>query len=248
MNVVQSGNPTGLPAMLQTESGASMEDSRLTHSSLSTQVYGSLRNWLANGELAPDQRLNGRILAERLGVSQTPVREAMLQLVAERALTLNRNKSVTVPSLTAEQFVELRDIRVALETLAVRCAAAQVTDADIDTIAELHRQMIEAKQRGDFRATMRLNRDLHLSTYRLSGRMELVAMIESLWVRTGPYLNMLYKGDMPAVVDPHEHESLFAALRARNPEKCAASISRDIIKGGAPIIDALQAQAQALAR
>lgn len=221
---------------------------RISHFSLSTKVYQSVRSALANGELVPGQKLSARLLIDRLGVSQTPVREAMLQLVAERALTMNRNKSVTVPMLTAETFIELRDMRVALESLACRCAVEHVMDAEIDAAEKLHHQMIVAKRAGDFRATMRLNREVHLGIYSLSHRPELVAMIESLWVRTGPYLNMLYKGDMPAVVDPHEHESLFAALRARNPEKCAASISRDIIKGGAPIIDALQAQAQALAR
>lgn len=221
---------------------------RISHFSLSTKVYQSVRSALANGEFVPGQKLSARLLIDRLGVSQTPVREAMLQLVAERALTMNRNKSVTVPMLTAETFIELRDMRVALESLACRCAVEHVMDAEIDAAEKLHHQMIVAKRAGDFRATMRLNREVHLGIYSLSHRPELVAMIESLWVRTGPYLNMLYKGDMPAVVDPHEHESLFAALRARNPEKCAASISRDIIKGGAPIIDALQAQAQALAR
>lgn len=220
---------------------------RISHFSLSTKVYQSVRSALANGEFVPGQKLSARLLIDRLGVSQTPVREAMLQLVAERALTMNRNKSVTVPMLTAETFIELRDMRVALESLACRCAVEHVMDAEIDAAEKLHHQMIVAKRAGDFRATMRLNREVHLGIYSLSHRPELVAMIESLWVRTGPYLNMLYKGDMPAVVDPHEHESLFAALRARNPEKCAASISRDIIKGGAPIIDALQAQAQAQA-
>jgi DNA-binding GntR family transcriptional regulator len=229
--------------MLQIESSAWTDASRLTHSSLSTQVYGSLRTWLANGTLAPDERLNGRVLAERLGVSQTPVREAMLQLVAERALTLNRNKSVTVPSLDAEQFMELRDIRVALETLAVRGAAQRVSDTDIDTIAELHREMIEAKKRGDFRATMRLNRELHLFTYRLSGRMELVAMIESLWVRTGPYLNLLYRHGGELVTAHHEHERLIEALRARDADACAASIERDIVSGGAPVVEALRTAA-----
>lgn len=218
---------------------------RISHFSLSTKVYQSVRSALANGEFVPGQKLSARLLIDRLGVSQTPVREAMLQLVAERALTMNRNKSVTVPMLTAETFIELRDMRVALESLACRCAVEHVMDAEIDAAEKLHHQMIVAKRAGDFRATMRLNREVHLGIYSLSHRPELVAMIESLWVRTGPYLNMLYKGDMPAVVDPHEHESLFAALRARNPEKCAASISRDIIKGGAPIIDALQAQALA---
>lgn len=217
---------------------------RISHFSLSTKVYQSVRSALANGELVPGQKLSARLLIDRLGVSQTPVREAMLQLVAERALTMNRNKSVTVPMLTAETFIELRDMRVALESLACRCAVEHVLDVEIVAAEKLHHQMIVAKRAGDFRATMRLNREVHLGIYSLSQRPELVAMIESLWVRTGPYLNMLYKGDMPAVVDPHEHESIFAALRARNPEKCAASISRDIIKGGAPIIDALQVQAR----
>lgn len=227
--------------MLQTDTEATVDAGRLTHASLSTQVYGSIRNSLANGELAPDQRLNGRILAERLGVSQTPVREAMLQLVAERALTLNRNKSVTVPSLTADQFVELRDIRVALETLAVRCAVDHVADADLDAIAELHRQMIDAKKRSDFRTTMRLNRELHLRTYRLSQRPELVAMIESLWVRTGPYLNLLYQHGSGQGTEDHEHERLIAGLRARDAKACAQSIERDIVNGGAPVVAALQA-------
>lgn len=229
--------------MLQTDSETSAEASRLSHSSLSTQVYASLRNWLASGELAPDQRLNGRVLAERLGVSQTPVREAMLQLVAERALTLNRNRSVTVPSLTAEQFIELRDIRVALETLAVRCAVEHVTDADIDAIAQFHRQMIEAKRRRDYGTTMRLNRELHLSTYRLSRRPELVALIESLWVRTGPYLNLLYQHSGQDAAENHEHERLIEALRARDADACAASVARDIVNGGAPVVTALRSGA-----
>jgi DNA-binding GntR family transcriptional regulator len=165
----------------------------------------------------------------------------MLQLVAERALTLNRNKSVTVPSLTAAQFVELRDIRVALETQAVRCAVDHVTDAAIDEIAALHRQMIDAKSRGDFRATMRLNRELHLKTYRLSGRPELVAMIESVWVRTGPYLNLLYQQGGQVVTADHEHERLIDGLRGRDADACAASIQRDIVNGGAPIVEALRA-------
>jgi GntR family colanic acid and biofilm gene transcriptional regulator len=64
---------------------------RIAHSSLSTKVYESVRSALANGELVPGQKLSARLLTDRLGVSQTPVREAMLQLVAERALTMNRN-------------------------------------------------------------------------------------------------------------------------------------------------------------
>lgn len=216
---------------------------RITHSSLTTKVYESLRATLASGELPPNHKLSGRLLAQRLGVSQTPVREAMLQLVAERALTMNRNKSVTVPTLTSEKFIDLRDIRVALESLACGCAVTHITDADIDTIEALHRDMMMSKKAGDYRTTMRLNRDVHMRIYKLSQRPELMALIESLWARTGPYLNLLYTDSDRAGYVPHEHERLIAALRARDPDLCAASISRDIISGGAAIIDALLATA-----
>lgn len=216
---------------------------RITHSSLSTKVYESLRSSLANGEMVPGQKLSARVLIDRLGVSQTPVREAMLQLVAERALEMNRNKSVTVPALSAETYIELRDMRVALESLACRCAVVHVTDADIDRIEQVHREMITAKRAGDFQTTLRLNRQVHLGIYALSQRTELLALIESLWVRTGPYLNLIYRGAGHAVIEPHEHERLFAALRARDPVQAAASIECDIINGGAFVVDALQAQA-----
>lgn len=215
---------------------------RITHSSLSTKVYEFMRSALANGELLPGQKLSARTLIDRLGVSQTPVREAMLQLVAERALAMNRNKSVTVPILTAEIYIELRDIRVALEGLACRCAVEHVTEPDLKSIEKLHREMMVAKRAGDYRTTLRLNREVHLGIYALSHRTELLALIESLWVRTGPYLNLIYKGADKKVPESHEHERLFAALRARDPDEAAASIARDIVKGGAPVVKALMAE------
>ncbi|WPB55403.1 GntR family transcriptional regulator [Xylophilus sp. GOD-11R] len=213
---------------------------RISHSSLSTKVYDFIRSALANGELMPGQKLSARTLIDRLGVSQTPVREAMLQLVAERALTMNRNKSVTVPVLSADDYIELRDIRVALEGLACRCAVEHVKDSDIAALDKLHRQMMVAKRGGDYRSTMRLNREVHLGIYALSGRSELVALIESLWVRTGPYLNLIYRDTGLKVPKFHEHEALLAALKARDAEAAAEAVVRDIIRGGAPVVDALR--------
>lgn len=232
MKMIQSGSDTLHEA-----------SERIAHSSLSTKVYEFMRSALANGELLPGQKLSARTLIDRLGVSQTPVREAMLQLVAERALAMNRNKSVTVPVLTAEMYIDLRDMRVALEGLACRCAVEHVTEADVKALEQLHRRMMVAKRSGDYGTTLRLNREVHLGIYALSRRTELLALIESLWVRTGPYLNLIYKDADQKVPNSHEHEKLFAALRARDPEAAAASIARDIVKGGAPVVKALLAQA-----
>lgn len=217
----------------------SLSAARISHSNLSSKVYQALRSSLAIGELMPGQKLTGRMLSEKLGVSQTPVREAMLQLVAERALTMNINRSVTVPTLSREKFVELRDMRVALEGLAARCAAEHVQTQHITALKALHKKMIAAKREGQYSTTLRLNREIHFGVYELSQREELVAMIESLWVRTGPYLNLIYKDVDPNAIEPHEHEALFSALKARDPQACEASIVRDIIEGGRPILDHL---------
>jgi DNA-binding GntR family transcriptional regulator len=164
-------------------------DSRISHLSLSARVHQTLRAWLSGGELEPGQKMTGRILAEKLGVSQTPVREALLQLVAEHALTMNPNRSITVPMLSRDKFIELRDMRVALEGLAARCAALRCTTEEIDAIEKMHRDMMIAKQSGDFKNTLRLNRQIHFAVCEMSQREELFAVIQSLWARTGPYLN-----------------------------------------------------------
>ncbi len=217
---------------------------QITHRTLAASVRHTLREWLADGELLPGQKLTGRALSEQLDVSQTPVREAMLQLVAERALDLNPNRSVTVPVLNREQFIELRDIRVALESLAVRCAVERnqqigiPTDV-IDSIASQHQQMIAAKKRGDYQATLKLNRAVHFSAYELSKRKDLIAMIQSLWARTGPYLNFLYENVEPSIEDSHPHEALLEALRSNNAELAEQAIGRDILVGGKAILSAL---------
>lgn len=230
-----------IPASDQTDS---LSAARITHSNLSSKVYQAIRSSLAIGELMPGQKLTGRMLSEQLGVSQTPVREAMLQLVAERALTMNINRSVTVPTLSREKFIELRDMRVALEGLAARCAAERAQTKHITELKALHRRMITAKRAANYPDTLRLNREIHFTVYELSQREELVAMIESLWVRTGPYLNLIYKNVDSQKIEPHEHETLFAALKARDPQACEASIVRDIIEGGYPILDYLVTNTQ----
>jgi len=217
---------------------------QIAHLSLSATVYLTLREWLSSGELMPGQKLTGRLLAERLGVSQTPVREALLQLVAERALDMNPNRSITVPMLDREKFIELRDIRVALEGLAVRGAVENCSKAGdrpeiIEALARLHERMYAAKMSGDYSTTLKLNRQLHFMVYELSGRRELVAMIQSLWARTGPYLNFLYREGVPTMPVPHPHETLVEALRAGDTASAEDAIRRDILDGGKAILDAL---------
>jgi DNA-binding GntR family transcriptional regulator len=220
------------------EANVNMRLRHIERTNLSAKVYASLRDALMVGDLKPGIRLSGRLMAEEFGVSQTPVREALLQLVAERALIFQPNHSVTVPPLTADQYAELRDIRVALEGQAARLAASHPDRAQIDALEQVHQRMMVAKRRRDVRTTLRLNLEFHFGLYRISGREELVAMIESLWMRTGPYLNLLYL-DRTRDRSLHEHEKVVAALRAGDGRGAEAAIARDINVNGEIILGVL---------
>lgn len=206
--------------------------------SLASIVYTTIKTSLAQGELVPGQKITGRDLCGQLGVSQTPVREAMLQLVAERALTLNPNRSITVPELTKDKFIELRDMRVALEGLAAGYAAQLASPKQVQAIVATHKALMAAKKAAAYSDTLRLNRFFHFEVYALSQRDELINLIESLWARTGPYLNFLYRKP-PSAMKPHPHEALLQALRANDSEGARIAIELDIIQGGANILEAL---------
>src|SRR5882724_2860521 len=93
------------------------------HISLATQVQREIRSAIVLGDLAPGARLTLRDVAQRVNASVTPVREAMLQLVAERVLSVGPGRTIIVPLLTRAQFLELRVVRVLLEGLAAEAAA-----------------------------------------------------------------------------------------------------------------------------
>ena len=212
----------------------------LERASLAKRAYDALRASLMEGEFKPGEPLRLRVLSTRLGTSQTPIREALMQLVAERVLTGAPGRSPRVPELTLGRFLELRDIRVALESLAARKAARRATPALIRTLQEQHERLVRAKEAQRFKETLAANRDFHFTLHRASEQETLVWIIESLWVQTGPYLNFLYPGGVPAAPRRHPHEEVLRGLEEGDPERTAAAIEQDIVEGGAPILSYLK--------
>ncbi|MEF9672627.1 GntR family transcriptional regulator [Pseudomonas sp. PCH446] len=175
-------------------------------------------------------------LAERLGTSVTPVREACLRLVSERGLELRSGRFATVPPLTRARYLEVRTIRIALEGLAVEMATHNVTEADLTKLAELHNLFDEADRNNDSLAAMHHNREFHFALYRLSGMDMLTAQIEGLWVSMGPILNLFYTFGHNSYIGADEHLVLMDALREKKPAKARKAITDDILRGGVSIL------------
>lgn len=209
----------------------------LPRENLSDRAYSELRAALMRGQLTPGDQLRLRPISARFGISATPMREALTRLVVERALTLDARGTVTVPTLTRAQLMEIRAIRVDLEGRAAAGAALIATPDQIDGLAAIHDQISQAQREGRFIDAIEQNTRFHLTLCRMAALPICYEMVEGLWVRCGPILSHLYDAGVPADWEPHPHLRIVDALRAADPEAARAAIRTDIENGGQGLLD-----------
>ncbi|ANH07636.1 MULTISPECIES: GntR family transcriptional regulator [Shinella] len=196
--------------------------------SLSARIYTKVREGLIVGNFAPGDRLLMQDLAEQLGTSVTPVREACLRLVSEQALELRSGRFVTVPDLSRARYIQIKLIRMALEGLAAEHAADHVTAADLAQLEAFHAAFVKNEKAGNLEAARSSNRAFHFGVYRLSRMPMLVGQIESMWVSMGPILNVYYREIPHNYTGAEEHVHLIEALRAGDKKKARQAIENDI--------------------
>ncbi len=211
----------------------------VAHENITAGIYRQLKQSLMMGRMQPGDVLTLRTLSEAMGVSQTPVREALLQLVSERALAMSRGRSVMVPTLTKDKLQELRDIRLTLELLATERATPCITAEDIRQLEKLHKEMIKHKKLEDMAKVLQANYEFHFALYRASGMPDLVAIIEGLWAQTGPSLTHLYRKPFIHLFDVHPHQPLIDALTRRDVRAACAAVRKDIAGYGEALMDRL---------
>lgn len=211
----------------------------VSRDNLTGRVYGKLRRALMEGSFWPGDRLKIRDLAAQMGVSETPVREAVMQLVCERGLEMQAAKSITVAELSLAQYLELRSVRLQLEGMAAEAAATRMTKAGIRQLKSIHRQLMLAEGSGNWQEAVRTNWEFHHTVYQAAGMPELLAIIEGIWLRNGPLVNYQYPHAKPTYPGRHQHLNVLAALEARDPGAVSAAIRSDMIEGGALLVELL---------
>lgn len=215
----------------------------LTRQTLSADVYKQLRDLLLNGRVMPGEQLSLRTIAEALGVSVMPVREAVHRLVAEQALELSGSRVLRVPVMTVSQFREITSIRTNLEGLATARAATLLDEAALEEIEELHERFSHeiSLKRPDSSRLIAANKELHFAIYRQAAMPMLLQMIESLWLRVGPILNYDLRKGVVRVMEqvPADHHSrIVAALKKKNAAAAAEAMRRDIESAAEYIVSA----------
>lgn len=211
---------------------------------LTEEARKELARGLSTGRFLPGAKLRIRDLAEEMGISPTPVREALQQLVAEGALLQVAGRSLRVPELDAEDYLELRNLRVMLEGEAAALAAARISDEAIDHLEDVHARLADAKAREDFQSALIFNQEFHLRVCAESGNQRLYRIVDGLWLQMGPLLNVLYTGSGAGGDDEarHWHLTLIDALRARRARAARAALQNDIVGSSDAILAALKAR------
>lgn len=154
-------------------------------------VYEQLRQALMWGSFEPSQAVTIASLAAEFGTSHMPVREALRRLAAENGLEIARNGSARVPDISRTRLDDICRVRVALEGLATELATPRMNAADIDRCLTLAREHEALGQEGKIYEMLRKNQEFHFTIYELSGSETLPQMIETLWLRLGPYMRLL---------------------------------------------------------
>jgi len=202
----------------------------LNHSYLGSSVYALLREALITGRFKPDDKLRIRDLAQQLGTSVTPVRDAILQLAKERALVLKTPKDIRVPVLSKEQYLEIRSIRLALEGLAAETAAERATAEDLRALEDNINANLQAIKTGDFVEAIKLNQAFHFALAEIAAMPVLLGFLDSLWMRTGPLIALAYHNFSEQIAIEH-HWEVLAALHKRDGLASRAAICTDICDG-----------------
>ncbi len=206
-----------------------LELQTLERGTLQEGAYSQLRESLRSGRFTPGMTISIREAASALGTSPMPVRGALQRLEVEGALVANGPRRVLkIAELAPQELEELRDIRIELEGLAAARAAKLVSHAGIANIKTQLELMSRAASAGDVDAYVSANWAFHSAVYSASRMHRLVGMIETLWLRVGPYVRLMMPDKAHMMESIPHHEDLLRALQSRDARAARHAIRRDI--------------------
>jgi GntR family transcriptional regulator, rspAB operon transcriptional repressor len=199
---------------------------------LSARVYLQIKNLILCNEIMPGQKMHHQELSDRLGVSRTPVREALTRLVQEGYVSFLPNRGFTCKEIRLQEAEELYDLREALEVFAVEKAVANVSDQALDELSRKMSLYGADVQRRFSRDRLIYDQDLHLDIARLASNDTLLRALTQVFER------IILKRRTNGLYDParglaahQEHLQLIEAMKRRDAAR-AIGILRAHIRAG----------------
>ncbi|MGE5273244.1 MAG: GntR family transcriptional regulator [Verrucomicrobiota bacterium] len=192
------------------------------------RVYDHLRAEILSGGLKPGAELAEVALAEQLGVSRGPIREAIGRLASEGLVTVRPRRGAVVRPLSKEEFLELYQVREALERMAVKLAVPRLQPEDTAALQALIDDMTSRAEQGQVGEFFEANAEFHQRLVDASGNAKLAELYRQLLDQIGRYRtrSLFLRGNLQRSIA--EHAAILRAARRRNAERAAHLMSEHI--------------------
>jgi len=193
-------------------------------------VYQRLLKAIIAGRIPPGEQLVLGKIAAQFSVSPMPVREAFNRLAEAGVITLQKKKSAVINTLSKEDLMEIQQIRINLETMAVKRACRSIDSRTLDKLQVLHRNYLEAFRVFRVEEVLRLNREFHFTIYSATRMQRLLNIIGGLWDQISPYYHILLRKKEHLYTEKHAdtHGRLLEKLRQRDIEGSVQALRADL--------------------
>ena len=179
-------------------------------------VFNTLRQAILKGELAPGERLMEIQLAEKLGVSRTPIREAIRKLELEGLVLMIPRKGAEVAKISEKSLRDVLEVRRSLEELAIELACQRMTDEEIEQLGERQNDFKNAINKGNAMNIGETDEAFHDVIYLGTGNDKLVQILNNLREQMYRYRLEYIKDEDKRQILIVEHEHILAAIKAHN--------------------------------
>ncbi|AUS98465.1 GntR family transcriptional regulator [Clostridium thermosuccinogenes] len=182
-------------------------------------IFDTLREAIIMGELKPGERLMEVQLAEKMGVSRTPVREAIRKLELEGFVTMVPRRGVQVADLSMKDIIDVLEIRASLDSLATSLAAERITNDELKDLKHVNNQFTNYVEKENLQNSIKKDVEFHELIYRCSRNEKLLQITNNLREQVHRF-RVIYMKDLSAHKGlVAEHCEILEAIEARDPER-----------------------------
>lgn len=207
------------------------------HLTLREKILENIRDAIISGTMPPGSRVSEPDLAERHGISRTPIREAFRQLESEGYLTVIPRKGAVVSAFSPKDVEEFYAIKSILEGYAARRACKNLSDREIDRMQTINERLREMANQGDVKHFFKVHNDFHDLFIKASDNEKLRDMINSLVTRFQRLRLMSLSVPGRMAVSVQEHTKIIEAFRRRDCETAEALVRTNAEYGGKVLMD-----------
>jgi DNA-binding GntR family transcriptional regulator len=205
------------------------------HQTLREKILETIRDAILKGSLKPGERVSEPDLAERFGISRTPIREAFRQLESEGYLVVVPRKGAVVASLSERDIEEFYAIKIILEGFAARMAADKLTEKEIERLESINERLHKIAKEGDVKTFFRVHNEFHEVFIKAAGNDKLSEMINQLVMKFKRLRLASLSQPGRMVVSIEDHQDMIQAFRDHDGNR-ADSLVRHAATIGAEVL------------